>query len=43
MIQSLTNNYLWEEKVTIRFMGVPGAVSVPWHQEVFWSSSYMFV
>jgi len=29
MIQSLTNHYLWEEQVTIRFMGVPGAVSVP--------------
>jgi len=29
MIQSLTNCCFWVEQVTIRYMGVPGAVSVP--------------
>jgi len=29
MIQSFTNRYLKEKQVTIRFMRVPGAVSVP--------------
>ena len=42
MIQSLTNCYLWVEQVTIRSMGVPGAVSAPWHQEVFWLYSSIF-